>query len=306
MDGVRLCVAAKVIRLTSPSDKTGHFRRKALATAYTLAPTTPQWYSPRMYTSSSNNRSVFHTAPFRVLATMLLVEAVLIGQALSRGAGQAKPELNPNADNPCSNFSPPDGDRARACWRKSAMSGDKNLSNAYFPGVNLAKVNLSKANLGFANLEEANLSGANLTGAGLGNAKLTRANLSGANLTKARCSYVDAAFANLSGADLTGANFVGARLLNANLTKANLTGANFIEAILLSINVQVKLTGANLTGANFTRAKLGIDGCPRIPTGADLSEADLSGANFTGADLSGANLKGIKKDAKTKGLPPGV
>ena len=38
---------------------------------------------------------------------------------------------------------------------------------------------------------------------------------------------------------------------------------------------------------------------------AGLIESNLSGARLNKMNLTGANLTGIKKDAKTKGLPPG-
>lgn len=93
------------------------------------------------------------------------------------------------------------------------------LSEGYFPKINLHRVNLEKANLVGTNfsggfLHQANLKHANLTGANLSNTDLYKTDLSWANLMGA----------DLTRADLSWANLKGANLLGADLSEADLRG----------------------------------------------------------------------------------
>jgi uncharacterized protein YjbI with pentapeptide repeats len=212
------------------------------------APRTRKRLTAMTPTTTTNTKTVFQKAPlgvmktrtFTVLATLLLIEGVMIGQVLSRpGASQTGQQQTVAAED-CKKVIDP---KVRAaCWVRKAKTGRKDLTGAELLGADLRGVDLT---------------GTDLTGATLTVALLTKATLTGATLT---------------GANLTNADLSKAKLTEANLSKANLTGA--------------KLTGANLSKANLT--------------GADLTGADLTGATLTGADLTG-----IKKDANTKGLPPG-
>nr|WP_309684677.1 pentapeptide repeat-containing protein [Armatimonas sp.] len=125
-------------------------------------------------TTTTNTKTVFQTkAPlgvmktrtFTVLATLLLIEGVMIGQVLSRPAA-----AKTGAAEDCNQIS--DELKRSDCWAKKAKAGDKNLRNSFMPGRYVGGADLSKADLCGArlvgtDLTKANLSGANLTGANL-------------------------------------------------------------------------------------------------------------------------------------------
>nr|WP_309687313.1 pentapeptide repeat-containing protein [Armatimonas sp.] len=208
-------------------------------------------------TTTTNTKTVFQKAPFRVLATLLLIQGVMIGQVLLRPAA-----AQTGAAQDCTKIS--DEPTRTACWLKKAKAGDKNLRDSWLNGVNLRNADLSKADMTATRAVGALLSETNLTGTNLGLAHLEKADMRQANLT---------------GALLIGANLTQTSLYAANLTKANLTGANLTKA---------RVYQADLRGANLTKANL---------TGANLCGTNLTGANLTGAILTGiqkdAKTKGL-------------
>ena len=131
-------------------------------------------------TPTTNTKTVFQKAPFgamktrtfSVLATLLLIEGVMIGQVLSRPAA-----AQTGAAQDCNKIS--DLNARAACWEKKARAGEKNLSGAFLPGKDLSKAFLNKANLNKAMLLGANLTGADLRGADLRKAFLLQTNLTG-------------------------------------------------------------------------------------------------------------------------------
>lgn len=121
-------------------------------------------------------KATFNKAPFRVLATLIAVEALLIGQQVIKPApayAQEKKAEDCKLVNPVV---------AQDCWMRKVQAGEKNLQEAKLYVADLRKVDLSGADLVAADLSKANLSGANLSGAELYGAILGGANLKGANL----------------------------------------------------------------------------------------------------------------------------
>ena len=126
-------------------------------------------------------KATFNKAPFRVLATLIAVEALLIGQQVIKPApayAQEKKAEDCKLVNPVV---------AQDCWMRKVQAGEKNLQEAKLYVADLRKVDLSGADLRgadlvAADLSKANLSGANLSGAELYGAILGGANLKGANL----------------------------------------------------------------------------------------------------------------------------
>ena len=148
-------------------------------------------------TNSTTTKRVFQKTPFRILASLLVIEGVMIGQVLSR-PGTAKETAGANAaqdkkDEDCANLTNPI--QQRDCWLRKVKAGETNLQGA-------------------------NLSGADLRGLDLSGANLFKANLSRTNLTKADLKYAD-----LTGADLRGATLTDADLKSVYLrdTKTDAT-----------------------------------------------------------------------------------
>ncbi|WP_309708805.1 pentapeptide repeat-containing protein [Armatimonas sp.] len=169
-------------------------------------------------TTTTNTKTVFQKAPFRVLATLILIQGVMIGQVLLRPAA-----AQTGAAENCNKISV-EAQRI-ACWVKKAKAGEKNLTGANLSGADLAGVNLRFANLTGANLYMADLSGANLSAANLGGAKMTNVDLEGAKLRGANLSKADLRGANLSKADLSLADLRGVNLSQTHLYKTtNLDG----------------------------------------------------------------------------------
>ncbi len=183
-------------------------------------------------------------------------------------------------------------------FRSLNLSGtnlrEKDLRDAYLPGVIL-----SRAYLTGAKLQRANLEGADLTGAILNEAHMARAKLRGAKLEKAFLNDAELGNASLleavmNGADLRRAKLKVAMMSEAHLEHANLSNAELDYAFLsmaylncATLNL-TKLTSALLANAHLRDADLREADLSR----ADLTDADLSGANLGGADLSDADLSG--------------
>ncbi|WP_395095144.1 pentapeptide repeat-containing protein [Armatimonas sp.] len=178
-------------------------------------------------TTTTNTKTVFQKAPFRVLATLLLIQGVMIGQVLLRPAA-----AKPGASEDCTKISVEP--QRTACWLKKAKAGDKNLRDSWLNGVNLNNADLSHADMTATRAVKAYLGNANLTGTNLGLAHLEKADLRQANMIGA----------DLRGANLTGANLNRAKLHNADLRGANLTGAS--------------LNGADLTGIKKDKDTKGL------------------------------------------------
>ncbi len=121
---------------------------------------------------------------------------------------------------------------------------------------------------------------------GAGRVNLVGAKISGADLSGAKLNgYGDVELndVDLSGADLTG----------ANLDSASLNGANLSGAVLIATNMH----DASLIHANLSRVRWLLSAQQRRMLGEDShrfadmpSGPNLSGANLSYADLSGANL----------------
>ena len=186
---------------------------------------------------------------------------------------------------------------------------EANLSKADLNNANLSEADLSNADLRMADLSVADLRGTHLVGANLNNINLRKAHLNSADLHEADLFGGYLSWADFSDANLSGATLFGAYLREANLSRANLSGAdarraNFfwpdIRALFILGSgtwIYVKPTsvpsGANLSGADLSRADLsGADLSRADLSGADLREANLSFANLSGANLSRADLTG--------------
>ena len=105
--------------------------------------------------TTTTTKTVFQKAPFRVLATLLVIEGVLIGQVLSRpgtaketAAATAAQNQNEENCNKLVNLK-----NKTDCWRRKIKAGEKNLRGVNFSGVDLSRMDLSKADLSGAKLD---------------------------------------------------------------------------------------------------------------------------------------------------------
>lgn len=98
-------------------------------------------------------------------------------------------------------------------WKNLALSGEKDLENAYLQGADLQGMNLKGVNLSHANLASTQLQRADLQGANLFNANLHFANLQNTNLQYANLQYAKLLLAVLKGANLLGSDLTGVKFL---------------------------------------------------------------------------------------------
>lgn len=250
--------------------------------------------------------------PFRILASLLMLEGVLIARVLS-----TPPQPKPQTTEVCNNEYELDAQFGKAtlavrqaeekkavdCWTKKAKAGEKNLVKAY-----LIKADLTGAALGGANLSQSRMEGANLTKASLLRANLTEAGLTGANLTGARLWGADLTKAILEETNLTGTDFKDAKMIEAHLNGATLSGTIFVNTDLTKADfhkqkdgdytdptkiVPIDLTNVRLNMTNFTGANLrGAIFKPYFPPGGSLKGVNLEGARLSGVSLSGMDLTG--------------
>ena len=258
-------------------------------------------------TTTTTTKTVFQKAPFRVLATLLIIEGVMIGQVLSRPGEAKEPVANtevtatsaqdkrqydddkdPAYEKNCLYRNPI---TRRDCWMRKFKAGEKNLTHADLSGADL-----SGANLRFVDLRDANLVGANLEGADLRGARLGE---------KPASSVTDGdgirVSANLYKANLRGAKLSGALLYKVNLEGADLRGADLVsqEKVDGKIPLGVDLRGANLRGVDLRKADLSPVGQHRVAlVGADLRDADLRGLDLRETYMRDTKLDGIKRDEK--------
>ena len=84
-------------------------------------------------TTTTNTKTVFQKAPFRVLATLLLIQGVMIGQVLLRPAA-----AQTGAAQDCNKIS--DLKAQSICWADKARKGVKSLRNSFMPGKDLSEL----------------------------------------------------------------------------------------------------------------------------------------------------------------------
>lgn len=190
-------------------------------------------------------------------------------------------------------------DLSDAILSQADISDTTSFFGAYLPGVDLRRADLSdrllvnadlsNANLYKADLSETLLEDADLSGADLTEANLSEAILDGGDLSDAELPEADLSGATLEEADLSNAygpdtDFSEANLDSCTLDNATLTGAILREAMLPS--------GDELSNANLSEADLeGQDLRDENLAGAQLSKTNLTDADLSGADLSEANLE---------------
>ena len=203
-------------------------------------------------TTTTNTKTVYRkalfgvmkTRTFIVLATLLLIDGVMIGQVLARPTA-----AQTGAAEDCTKIPQSDEPRLTACWLKKAKAGDKNLRNSWLNGVDLSK----------AKLVEADMSGARLVKADLTRADLRHADMREADMRMTILNQANLAQADLIGANLTGAWMPGAYMIGTDLRKADLTNADLHNADLRGANLtDAKLTGAKLTGIKKDKNTKGL------------------------------------------------
>lgn len=95
-------------------------------------------------TATTKTKSVFAKAPFRVLATLLVIEGVMIGQVLSRPGEAKEPTAKTEATATLAQDTKDENCKEivnlfsrRECWLRKVNAGEKNLYEANLSGANL-------------------------------------------------------------------------------------------------------------------------------------------------------------------------